>query len=78
MRRLSKKMEKDPFVLISLSSEDESVIRAFVEANRMNWLQYRDERGQFSQNLFPSRTLPTYVLIDHEGIIVFQGCTVFL
>ena len=73
LRRLSRKMEKDPFVLISLSSEDESVIRAFVEANRMNWLQYRDERGHFFQNLFPARTLPTYVLIDHEGIIVFRS-----
>ena len=73
LRRLSKKMKKDPFVLISLSSEDEGVIRAFVEANGMNWPHYRDERGHFFQELFQARTLPTYVLIDHEGIIVFRS-----
>ena len=73
LRRLSKKMKKDPFVLISLSSEDEGVIRAFVKANGMNWPHYRDERGHFFQELFQARTLPTYVLIDHEGIIVFRS-----
>ena len=73
LRRLSRKMEKDPFVLISLSSEDESVITAFVEENGMNWPHYRDERGNFFRNLFQARSLPTYILIDHEGIMVFRS-----
>ena len=72
MRRLGKKMEKDPFVLISVSSEDRATVEPFIEQERMNWHQYVDERGQLGRALFQVRVLPTYILIDHEGVIQYR------
>ena len=67
--RLNKKMGDRPFVLIGISSDrDEQVLREYVEKNKMDWPQFLDRRRDIHR-LFNVSVFPTYVLIDHEGII---------
>ena len=70
LRQLHKKYSQDPsFVLIGISSDrDEEVWREFTEKNKMVWLQYRD-RDRRIQRAFGVSSFPTYVIIDHEGIV---------
>jgi len=70
LRQLHKKYSQDPsFVLIGISSDrDEEVWREFTEKNKMVWLQYRD-KGRQVQRAFEVTSFPTYVIIDHEGIV---------
>jgi len=69
MRLVWKKFSKEPFVMISVSSDrDESLWREFVEKNKMEWPQYLDRDAKV-QRSFQVRAFPTYILLDHEGII---------
>jgi thiol-disulfide isomerase/thioredoxin len=70
LRNLHKKYSKDPsFVLIGISSDrDDEVWREFTVANKMVWPQYRDKDRRILR-AFDIRSFPTYVIIDHEGIV---------
>ena len=46
--------------------------RAFTEKNQMVWPQYRDKDRKI-QNAFNIRAYPTYIVIDHEGVVRFQS-----
>lgn len=74
LRNLHKRYAKEgTFVLIGISSDrDEEVWKAFTEKNRMVWPQYRDENRKI-QNAFHVRAYPTYIVIDHEGIVRYQS-----
>jgi thiol-disulfide isomerase/thioredoxin len=66
---LAKKFKKEPFVLISVDVGDEQgQWRTFIEKNKMTWPQHRDSNGKV-QRAFQVRSFPTYVLIDHEGVV---------
>jgi thiol-disulfide isomerase/thioredoxin len=72
LRNLSRKMKDAPFVIVGLSVDhDKDALLAFVEAERMNWPQYWDKRRELAQ-LYNVRGYPTYILIDHQGSIVFE------
>lgn len=70
LRNLHKKYSKEPsFVLIGISSDrEDEVWRDFTEKNKMVWPQYRDKDRKI-QFAFGVRAFPTYILIDHEGIV---------
>ena len=70
LRNLHKKYSKEPaFVLIGISSDrEDDVWRDFTEKNKMVWPQYRDKDGKILR-AFGVRSFPTYVIIDHEGIV---------
>lgn len=74
LRNLHKKYSKEPsFLLIGISSDsDDEVWREFTAQNKMVWPQYRDKDRRI-QRSFGVRAFPTYVLIDHEGIVRFQS-----
>jgi tetratricopeptide (TPR) repeat protein len=74
LRSLNKKYSKEPsFMLIGISSDsEEDQWRAFVAENKMIWPQYRD-RDRKIQRAFDVRAFPTYIVIDHEGIIRFRS-----
>lgn len=74
LRNLHKRYSKEPsFVLIGISSDgDEQEWKQFTEKNRMVWPQYRD-RDRKILSAFNIRAFPTYILIDHEGIVRFQS-----
>ena len=73
-RTLHRRYEKEPsFVMIAISSDREvETWRAFTAKNQMVWPQYRD-RDSKVQRAFEVRAFPTYIVIDHEGIIRFRG-----
>lgn len=70
LRNLHKKYSKEPsFVLIGISSDSEDEVwRDFTAKNKMLWTQYRDKDRKI-QRAFGVRAFPTYVIIDHEGIV---------
>ena len=74
LRNLHKKYSKEPsFVLIGISSDgDEDVWREFTAKNKMTWPQYRDKDHRI-RRAFGIRAFPTYIIIDHEGIVRYQS-----
>ena len=61
------------FVMISVSVHDEEdKWRAFTAKNQMAWLQYYDRDSKVARAFSVTR-YPTYVLIDHEGIMRFRS-----
>lgn len=74
LRSLYKRFEKEPsFMMIALSADSEAEPwRAFIAKNQMVWPQYWD-RDRRVQRAFSIRAFPTYVLIDHEGIVRYRS-----
>ena len=74
LRTLYKKYSKEPsFMLISVSSDnDEAEWRDFTEKNKMVWPQYRDKDHKILR-AFGIHAFPTYLVIDHEGIVRYQS-----
>jgi peroxiredoxin len=73
LRDMYKKYAKEKsFMMISVSVHDEEdKWRAFIARNQMAWTQYLD-RDSKVQRAFRVDRFPTYVLIDHEGIVRFR------
>jgi peroxiredoxin len=76
IRDLRKRYAKEPsFMIIGISSDaDEAKWKDFTAANQMVWPQYLD-RDHHVQRAFDVRAFPTYIMIDHEGIVRFRGVT---
>ena len=74
LRNLHKRYSKDAsFVMIGISSDRDDVVwKDFTDKNRMIWPQYRDGNRKI-QNAFNIRAYPTYIVIDHEGIVRYQS-----
>jgi peroxiredoxin len=74
LRSLHKKFSKEPsFVLIGVSSDsDEDKWKEFTASEKMVWPQYLDA-NRAVQRAFGVRAFPTYIVIDHEGIIRFRS-----
>src|ERR1041385_132007 len=74
LRNLHKKYSKEPsFMLIGISSDhDEEAWREFTAKNKMVWPQYRD-KDRHIQRAFGVHAFPTYIVIDHEGIVRYQS-----
>lgn len=70
LKQLYKKYANEPsFVMIGISSDrDDDVWRDFTEKNKMAWPQYRDKDRKIMR-AFQVGSFPTYVILDHEGII---------
>lgn len=68
LQRLAKKYADQPFTLLAISLDrNERAWTAYIEKHRMDWPQYLDN-GRLA-SLFSVRPIPTYIIIDHEGII---------
>jgi peroxiredoxin len=76
LRDLRKRYAKDKsFVMIGISSDSvEPKWRDFIAKNQMDWTQYLD-RDHHVQRAFDVRAFPTYIMIDHEGIVRFREIT---
>lgn len=73
LRRLSKRSAKSPFTLISISTDgDRGVVEEAIREHRMTWPQVWDQRHQQAR-AFNVQSYPTYLVIDHEGVIVYRG-----
>jgi thiol-disulfide isomerase/thioredoxin len=73
LRELNKKYSKhETFVMIGVSvNDEEDVWRAFTAREKMVWPQYRDESRKV-QRAFAVNKFPTYIVLDHEGVIRFR------
>jgi thiol-disulfide isomerase/thioredoxin len=70
LSRLNKKFAGQPFVLLSVDvNDEESKWRDYISANKMDWIHVRDDHRKIQQ-AFGINAFPTYILIDHEGVIV--------
>lgn len=74
IRNLYKRYSKEGnFVIIGISSDDdEQEWRDFTAKNKMVWPQYRDKDHRIL-SAFGIRAFPTYILIDHEGIVRYSS-----
>lgn len=74
LRNLQKRYSKEPsFMLIGISSDhDEEAWRDFTAKNKMVWPQYLD-KDRHVQRAFGVHAFPTYIVIDHEGIVRYQS-----
>lgn len=69
LTRLYTKYKDRPFVIVGVSLDTEqSPWRKYIKDHAMEWPQYFD-RNYAITRLFRVRPIPTYVLIDHEGIV---------
>ncbi len=68
IQKMQKAHAADPFVMVAFSADrDEIAWRRFTVKNAMVWPQYWDRTGGL-QHRFGVRAIPTYVLLDREGI----------
>ncbi len=69
LARLVKRMAAEPVVIISVSSDsDEGKWQDFITREKMTWPQYLD-RNRAVQRAYSVNVFPSYVVIDHEGIL---------
>ena len=72
LRLLSRRMKDDPFVLLSVSTDqDEAVLREFIAKNQMDWPQVWDREHEFAEECQVSH-YPSYLLVSHDGEIVYM------
>ena len=68
VKKVYKQHERDPFVILGISGDYEMVPwRTFTSKNAMTWPQFWDRDHRLRQ-AFGIRAIPTYVLLDGEGI----------
>ncbi len=73
LRDVHKRYGKDKFVMIAVSTDnDEDVWRSFIAKERMVWPQYLDRERSMVRK-FDVDSFPTYILIDHEGVIRYRS-----
>lgn len=71
LRTMSERMAGDPFVLLSISNDqDEKVLRAFVARHELEWPQVWDGNRAFTRQSNVD-AFPTYVLVGHDGEILY-------
>ena len=69
LARIQKKFKDQPFTVVGISADREKEAwRAFIEKNKLDWPHHLDDRRVLA-NRFGVTGYPTYVLVDHEGIV---------
>ncbi len=73
LRNLNKKFTKsEKFVLLGISSDhDEDKWSSFIVKQEMVWPQFLD-RERAVQRAFRVNKFPTYIVLDHEGVIRYR------
>lgn len=70
--RLNRRLRGKPFVLIGINTDsDRDQLLAYVEKHKMDWPEVWDEL-RTACDVFRVRTFPTYLIVDHEGRVVFR------
>lgn len=72
LARIQKKYKDDPLVIIGVSADrSQEPWKAFIEQHKLAWAHFYDERRMMASR-FAVGGYPTYILIDHEGIIQYR------
>jgi len=73
VQSIAEEFAKDNFVLLGISTdEDEAAWTAHVAKNRMIGIQVRDRRSNSLKDLFHVGGIPTYFILDGNGIIRYR------
>jgi len=73
VQSIAEEFAKDDFVLLGISTdEDEAAWSAHVAKNRMIGIQVRDRRSNSLKDLFHVGGIPTYFILDGNGIIRYR------
>ena len=68
VRKVQKDHARDPLVVVGISADrEESAWKSFMSKNGMVWPQHWDRNGDL-RRLFDVKAIPTYVLLDADGI----------
>ena len=68
LQRLAKKYADEPFTLLAISLDrNQEAWKRYIAEHKMEWPQYLDN-GRVA-TLFKVKPIPTYIVIDHEGIV---------
>ena len=69
IQRIAKDFKDDPLVVISISSDQDSVAwKKFMQDHNMDWPQYRDSNGALSR-AYGVQAIPHYFTIDANGVL---------
>jgi thiol-disulfide isomerase/thioredoxin len=72
--RLAKRLDGEPFELVGVSNDSSrEVLEQYVAEHEMTWTQVWDRTGEVARNSFLVRSYPTYVVLDHEGRVVYRA-----
>jgi thiol-disulfide isomerase/thioredoxin len=72
LRDLNKKYTGKAFQLVGVSSDDdEDVWKTFIQAQHMDWPDYRDSSDEV-QRAFKIESFPTFIVMDKDGVIRFR------
>jgi len=72
LARLHKKYRDEPVVILGISADrDQAPWKEFIEKHKLEWTHFYDDR-HIMANRFLVNVYPTYIVIDHEGIIRYR------
>jgi thiol-disulfide isomerase/thioredoxin len=72
LKALVERSQDQPLVVVSVAYDPkEAALKEFIAEHSMTWPQVWDRNGSFGEE-FKIRSWPTYLLADHEGVIVFR------
>jgi thiol-disulfide isomerase/thioredoxin len=73
LRQLHQAYADAPFLMlgVSIDSDPETLI-AFLRTHSVDWSQVADTRAELTHGTFGVRNFPTYVVLDHRGVVVRQ------
>ncbi|MEM7481943.1 MAG: redoxin domain-containing protein [Acidobacteriota bacterium] len=71
--RLAKRHHDEPFRLVGVSNDSSrEVLEQYVADHDITWTQVWDQGGQIGRDSFLVKTYPTYVVLDHQGRVVYR------
>jgi thiol-disulfide isomerase/thioredoxin len=71
LKKLAETMKTEPFVVLGISEDaDEATLRSYLARETESWPQHLDVSGRLMKE-FGARALPTFVLLDGDGRIVY-------
>ena len=72
LARLQRKHKDEPLVILGISADrDRAPWKEFIEKHKLDWTHFYDDRRMMA-NRFAVNGYPTYILMDHEGIIKYR------
>jgi hypothetical protein len=73
-RALVKRLEGKPFALIGVNMDNsKQELKKSQEKNQITWRSFFDGRGGPIGRQFSIRFLPTIYVLDHKGVIRYNG-----
>ncbi len=72
LARIQKKYKDEPLMILGISADrDQATWKEFIAKHKLDWTHFYDDRGMMA-NRFQIEVFPTYIVMDHEGIVQFR------